>query len=56
LVASAKTEIKINDKGESVALVSFPRLIENLVNGDEYYWYVEGSGLGLHNRFLSPTM
>jgi len=45
LVASSTATSAINDQGEEMAMATFTHLIENLVNGDEYYWYVEGSGL-----------
>ena len=51
VVAVGKTETSTTDKGETVAQVVFPRLIENLVIGDQYYWYVEGMGLASAQSF-----
>ena len=45
LVAAEKSVASTTDDGKPCAKVNFTRLIENLVNGDEYYWYVEGYGL-----------
>ena len=45
LVASEKAVAATNDKGDPVALATFSRLIENLLSGDEYYWYAEGTNL-----------
>jgi TANFOR domain-containing protein len=46
LVASEKAIAGNNDNGDPVAIAAFQRLIENLVTGDEYYWYAEGTSLG----------
>jgi hypothetical protein len=46
LVARAKAASTVDDQGNTSATFTIPRLIENLVNGDEYYWYAEGAGLG----------
>lgn len=45
LVASTRTSSSINDQGETVALAHFKHLVENLVGGDEYFWYAQGTPL-----------
>ena len=46
LVASAIAVSTVDGQGKTAAMVTIPHLIESMVNGDEYYWYVEGTELG----------
>ena len=43
LIAKRKTELSKDNENRDVALVDFTNLLQNIVNGDEYFIWVEGT-------------